>query len=340
MRFLICGSGSVGRRHLRNLQALGERDIVLYRTGLGSLRDNELEGIPAEDDLEAALDRWAPAAVLVTNPTALHLEVALPAARAGCHLFIEKPVSDTLEGLDDLQVALTRTGGQALVGYQYRFHPGLRRARELIAAQAIGRPLSARAHWGEHLPDWHPWEDYRRSYSARAELGGGALLTLSHPFDYLRFLFGEVDSVTGAVSRTGALELNVEDTAEVALSMRGEILASVHLNYNQRPPAHWLEVVGTRGTLRWNGLTGLVRWWNPDPGEWSEEPPPPGFERNSMFIDEMRHFIEVARGDQPPVCTLRDGIRATEIALAAAESAASGARVALQPLGEAREGTR
>ncbi len=105
MRFLIAGLGSVGRRHLRNLLALGQRDIVLYRTRRSTLPDDELEGLPAETDLQAALRR-RPDAVVVANPTAMHLEVAIPAARAGCHLLIEKPISHTWQRVDELRAAL------------------------------------------------------------------------------------------------------------------------------------------------------------------------------------------------------------------------------------------
>jgi len=187
VKFLIGGLGSVGRRHLRNLIKLGERDILLYRTHRSTLPEAELAGFPVETDLRTALQH-KPDAVIVSNPTALHMDVAIPAARAGCHLFLEKPVSHSLDGLDELDNALCEGGGRLLVGFQFRFHPGLQRLSRLLAEGVIGRPLSARACWGEYLPGWHPWEDYRQSYSARPELGGGVILTLCHPFDYLRWL--------------------------------------------------------------------------------------------------------------------------------------------------------
>jgi predicted dehydrogenase len=327
VRFLICGLGSIGRRHLQNLQALGQRDIVLYRTGRSTLPEAELDGLPVESDLEAALARWRPEAALVTNPTALHLEAAIPAARAGCHLLIEKPVSHRLEGLDALQQALAEGGGQVLVGYHFRHNPGLIQAREWLASGMIGRPLTARAHWGAYLPDWHPWEDYRSSYAAQGPLGGGVTLTLSHPFDYLRWFFGEVGSVWGEARRSGVLDLEVEDTAEAILDFANGTLASVHLDYLQRPAQHWLEIVGEGGTLGWDGLSGTVRGWSAAAGEWQEQPAPQGFERNTMFLDEMRHFLAVVRGEEPPLCTLEDGIRAVEIALAVRHSSGTGVRV-------------
>ena len=191
MKFLIAGLGSIGRRHLRNLQALGETDIVLYRTRRATMPEDELSGLPVETDLHRALD-GRPDAVIVANPTALHLEVALQAAEAGCHIFLEKPVSSSLDGLDRLADAAVNSGSRILVGFQFRFHPTLQKAAQLIKDGAIGDVLTIHARWGEYLPNWHPWEDYRSSYAARSDLGGGVTLTLTHPLDYIRWLAGDV----------------------------------------------------------------------------------------------------------------------------------------------------
>jgi len=327
MRILICGLGSIGRRHLKNLVALGQDDIVLYRTGKATLPDDDVAAWPTEDSLERALERWAPQAAVVSNPTSLHLPTALAAAEAGCSLFVEKPVADSLDGLDHLASELEAHDRPALVGFQFRYHPGLRAAGDLMQSGAIGRPISARAVWGEYLPDWHPWEDYRQSYSARSDLGGGVLLTLCHPFDYLRWLFGDVQSVTGEMQRTGALEVGVEDSADVFLAFHSGVTASVHLDYHQRPAEHHLTVVGTRGTLRWDNATGGVHWWSEGTPSWQEVPAPPGFERNDMFVEEMRHFLDVIEGRAEPACTLSDGTQALRVALAAHQSAETGQRV-------------
>jgi predicted dehydrogenase len=326
MPILICGLGSIGRRHLRNLRSLGRDDVVLLRTGKSTLPEDELEGLPVECDLDQALGRWRPDAVVVSNPTALHLGVAIPSAEAGCHLLIEKPLSHTMEGVEDLKEAMTRGGGQILIGFQFRFHPGLRAVKHLLEGETIGRVLSARAHWGEYLPKWHPWEDYHLSYAARNDLGGGVVLTLCHPFDYLVWLVGEIVSVSAAIGTLGALGLEVEETAEVLLDFKQGVLASVHLDYNQRPASHWLEIVGTEGTIRWDYTNGNVRWWSSQTSEWQDIPAPKKFERNDMFQDEMRHFLEVIEGTAKPICSLDDGVQSLRIALAAKRSASKESR--------------
>ncbi len=327
MKFLIAGLGSIGRRHLRNLLALGEKDILLYRTHQATLPEDELAPFPVETKLTAALD-CHPDAVIVANPTALHLDIAIPAAEAGCHILLEKPVSNSIDRVDELVSALERGGGKLLVGFQYRFHPAIQKAKQLLWSDGangsiIGKPVSVRAHYGEYLPGWHPWEDYRRSYSSRADLGGGVILTLSHPLDYLRFLLGDVDSLWAFSDTRGDLGMDVEDTAEIGLRFANGVIGSVHLDYLQQPTSRYFEIVGTKGTMRWDDASGVLSVYgaeNGGSGEWVSFPPPLGFERNSMFLAEMEHFIDVIHGDAEPLCTVQDGIRALEIALAARQS--------------------
>ena len=335
MKFLIAGLGSIGRRHFRNLIALGEKDIVLLRSHHATLPDDELAGYPVETDIHSALTKHKPDAVIVTNPTSLHMDIAIPAAQAGCAILLEKPVSDSLARIDELQKAAQKNGSKILVGFQFRYHPTLNKARELIRENALGKILSVHAHWGEYLPQWHPWEDYRQSYAARADLGGGVLRTLTHPLDYLRYLIGEVESLWSFNGHLSSLELDVEDVAEIGLRFSGGAVGSVHLNYVQRPPAHRLEIVGTNGTLRWDNADGILHFYkipaafgsfsaNPPAPVYETFAPPEGFERNQLFLAQTRHFVETASGKAEPRCTLADGAQALRLALAAQESQTSG----------------
>jgi predicted dehydrogenase len=316
---LIAGVGSIGRRHLENLTQLGQDEIVLFRTR--ESRDEAQARVV--NDLESAL-ALKPKAVLVCNPTAFHMKVALLAARAGCHLFIEKPLSDTMEDIAELCAEVERRGLAVLVGFQFRFHPAIRQIRAWLQSSAIGEVVSVRAHWGEYLPGWHPGEDYRNGYSARAALGGGVVLTLSHPFDYLRWLLGEVTAVSAEAVRRSGLGLDVEDTAHVTLRFACGALGSVSLDYVERPPSHELHIVGQRGVIRWRASDGVAKLEDVERGVSRSFAAPEGFRRNTMFLEEMRHFLECVEGREPPLCTLEDGIRALRIALAAKRAAQEG----------------
>jgi len=342
MKFLIAGLGSIGRRHMRNLIALGEKDIVLYRTRKATMPEEDLAGFPQETDLQAALEKHKPDAVIVSNPTSLHLDVAIPAAEAGCSLLLEKPLSHSMDRIDELESALKKGGGRVVVGFQFRFHPGIMKAKQLIADGEIGRVISAHVHFGEYLPAWHPWEDYRQGYAARADMGGGVVLTQCHSLDYLPWLVGKVESVWGFTAKLSDLEVDVEDTAKIGLRFQNGALGSIHLDYNQQPPAHYFEVVGTKGSLQWNLADGATRIYRAERscidnvgevegGEkaWEVYQPPPEFERNVMFMDEMKHFIAVARGEVESSCPLEEGIRVMRLALAVKESSSTGRVVSL-----------
>jgi predicted dehydrogenase len=343
MKYLIAGLGSIGRRHMRNLLALGEKDIVLLRTRKSTLPDDELAGYPVETDVKAALRRHKPDAVIVSNPTSMHLQVAIPAAEAGCAILLEKPISHSTDGLDTLQTAVVKSGSKVLVAFQFRFHPGLVLAKQLISAGEIGRVISAHVHFGEYLPAWHPWEDYRKSYAARADMGGGVVLTQSHSLDYLPWLIGRVEAVWGFTAKLSDLEVDVEDTAEIGLRFDGGALGSIHLDFNQQPPAHRFEVIGTNGSLKWDLSDGATRVYRASPeslatstgmgikagGEWTVHPLAEDWERNVMFMEQMKHFVSVVHGRVEPTCTLEDGLRVQKLVQAIHTSNAMGTMVRL-----------
>jgi predicted dehydrogenase len=309
MKYLIAGLGSVGRRHMRNLIALGETDIVLYRTHKATLPDDELAGYPVETDLTEALRKYKPDAVIVSNPTSLHLDVAIPAAEAGCAILLEKPIAASMERVDVLQNAVQNSGAKVLVAFQFRFHPGMVKTRELIENGEIGRVVSASVHFGEYLPAWHPWEDYRTGYAARADMGGGVVATQCHSLDYLPWLVGKrVESVWGFAAKISDLEVTTDDTAKIGLRFEGGALGSLHLDYNQQPPEHEFRIIGTNGTIKWNLADGAARIYRVEKKDWDVYQLPAGWERNVMFQQQTKHFVDVVKGNAMPSCTLEDGV--------------------------------
>jgi len=317
-KFLVCGVGSIGERHINNLLSLGYENIILYRSRNMPLRALD-KSFPTFSSLDDALAE-KPSVAFITNPTSLHLPVALKCAKAGCHLFIEKPLSHSLEGIDQLKRQVTERKLIVFVGYQFRFHPGLQKIKELLAEQAIGRIVHVGTHWGEYLPGWHPWEDYRDGFSARQDLGGGVILTLCHPFDYLRWLFGEISSVKTVGGSLSDLSIPVEDTVDVVMQFDSGPIGHVHLDYVRNPPAHYLQITGCSGLIRWDNNDGKVELYRSTADNWETFPVPEEFDRNKMFITELQHFIRCIKDKQKPLVCLDEGIKSLEITMAARQS--------------------
>jgi len=319
MRFLIAGFGSIGRRHFRNLLTLGEKDIILLRSNKSTLDTSETEGFLVETDLKRAL-ALKPDVVMLTNPTSLHMDIAIPAAKQGCHLFFEKPIANTMERIPELRAALESGGGKAFTGFQFRFHPGLQKIKTLIDSGMIGNVVSARAHWGEYLPGWHPWEDYKQSYSAIPELGGGVIRTLCHPLDYMRWLFGEVKLLSTLHLPVKTLDIPSEGIAEISLQFVNQTIGSVQVNYIERPARHTIDIVGDLGSIRWNNADGAVELYTVEKETWQRFDLPHGFDRNDLFLAELKNFLAHIQTGKPSACTLEDGIEAQRLIEAALTS--------------------
>jgi predicted dehydrogenase len=331
MRIVVVGLGSIGRRHLSNLRALVPEAhlAVLRRSGTVAAASPEAGGADAVfGRMEEAL-AFRPDAALITGPASSHVADALALAESGAHLFIEKPLSDKLERINDLIELCRRTGRALMVGYNFRFYRPLLALREALADGAIGRVVSLRAEVGQYLPSWRGGGDYRLSVSARRELGGGAVLELSHEIDYVRWLLGEPVSVSAQVARLSDLEIDVEDTAEILLRFASGAMASLHLDMVRRPAARSCRIVGTEGTIEWDWESHRVRLFAARADAWSDLHPATELDRNEMYVEELRHFLECVRGEHAPAVGGEDGRRVVEIALAAKLSSEEGRVVSL-----------
>jgi len=327
MKILIAGLGSIGRRHLKNLVHLGESDIVLFRTHNSSLPDEEIGDFPVETNLKKAFSSH-PDAVIISNPTAMHMPIAELAAKANCHIFIEKPISHTLESLAPFEAALKKSTSVVLVGFQFRFNPGLKSVKKIIDDQVIGRPISFQSHWGEYLPGWHPWEDYRKSYAADRDMGGGVVLTLSHPLDYLRWIFGEVKELYAVTGKFSDLEIKSEDTAEVLITFMNNVVGGLHLDYYQQPKKHYLSIICSDGTVYWEYETSRVLLEKAS-GEITEMDPLDNYERNQMYLAEIQHFLDICKKGVQPICGYIDGKKSLELARGILQSGKYNKRIIL-----------
>jgi predicted dehydrogenase len=338
VRILIAGLGAIGQRHARNLRALYGEDLELLafrRRRLPHVVTESLErdesrnveaelGVTAFEDLDAALAA-GPDGVFVCTPSSQHLEIAQRAADAGCHLFIEKPVSHTLAGVDRLRDTVASKGLVAIVGCQWRYHPCVRWLRDLLRAGTLGPLVRAEIDYGEYFPDWHPYEDYRSSYAAQAELGGGVVLTQIHDYDLAWWLFGPPGAVTASGGHLSALEIDVEDTVDAWLE-GGAVPVRVRQTFAVRPPCRTITVTGAHGSVTVDLLAARI---TTDSGvapaaTFAE------YQRNQMFMDEVRNFRECLAGREKPFVPLEDGIAVLRLAVAVKEAIRTGRTVEIR----------
>src|SRR5262245_9347888 len=306
MKALFVGLGSIGQRHLRNLRELkGESvDIFAWRArGLDRVLTNTLEvesganlqsryGLRFVPTLEAGLSE-KPDVTFICNPSSLHVPVALAALRAGSHVFVEKPLSNCMDNVDALITEADRTGLVAYLGSQFRFHPAVKDLQRSLNTGGIGRVLAVRAVVGEYLPDFHRYEDYRSTYAARRDLGGGVVLTQIHELDYLSLLFGMPRRVFAIGGHLSDLEIDVEDVAAILLDcgdIERPLPISLQMDYMQRPGARGCEVIGSKGKIIMDLLAPSFVQFGPDGAEVCREAWP-GFDRNALFLNQLRHFF-------------------------------------------------
>ena len=315
-RILVCGLGSVGERHLNNLLQLGYDDVLLYRArGLPS--NTAYANIPTFNRLGEALEQ-RPTVALICNPTHLHVPTAIACAKANCHLFIEKPLGDSLEGVNRLRQVLAAKRKHAMVGYMLRFHPCLIAIKKWVDSGSLGRPIWARSHWGEYLPGWHPDEDYRVGYAALSEMGGGPTLTLSHDIDILLWLFGKVVEVSAMPNRASSLQVNTEHGIDILFKFETGITTNIHLNYFQRQASRGLEIVGEKGSATFDYYQSKACLYvgeGPSPAEIVDLAPT--FKRNDMFRDEISYFFQAIGEDRKPVPGIEEGEAVLDVALRA-----------------------
>ncbi|WP_445147911.1 Gfo/Idh/MocA family protein [Baekduia sp. Peel2402] len=309
----VLGLGSAGRRHAELLEELGVA-VVGHDPAVA-----DGGGAASVDDAIAAAD-----AVVVASPSALHAEHAAAALAAGRPVLVEKPVATTVAAARALQPAAGLVAGVAM---NWRFHPAVLAARALLAEGALGPILQARVSFGYDLRRWRPETDYRMSYSARADLGGGIVLDAIHELDYLLWLLGPVTSVVAETAHASALELDgVEDTALAVARLASGALATIDLNFHEPVYRRGFLLVGADATAEWAWGTGRVVVRRPDEADQAiavDE------DVRATYRAELADFLDAIATSRPSRATLQDGIAALALAEAIKQSAAEGRRVTL-----------
>lgn len=335
MKILFVGLGGIGQRHVRNIRRLlgSSVEIIAYRTrrqthvvtpelNSDASRNVEQEySIRVFLHLEEALAA-KPSVAFICNPSNMHLSAGRACIENGCDLFLEKPLSNRLDGVATLIRSAAERERVAMVGYQLRFHPCLRKLTGIVKGGSLGNLLAVRATVGEDLTKWHPFEDYRQMYASRANLGGGVVLSQIHEFDYLYSLFGLPERVYAIGGHWSDLEIDVEDTASILMNFRVEnrvLPVHLHQDYLQWPPSRQCEVIGDRGRAVMDLRSLTVTVFQRD-RETPEVCSFADFQRNQLFLDELTHFLDCVKTRRKPIVDLADAMQSLRMAIAAKES--------------------
>jgi predicted dehydrogenase len=318
MKMLVVGCGSIGRRHIKNILSLGHGAVGVdlnaeYR---GWVEQNL--GIKAYGGVKEAIDAERPHACLVCTPPSTHITIANLAIENGLHAFIEKPLSNSLDGIEKLIEKAKKKNLKIAVGYNLRFNKGVRKVRELLDSGAIGKPLHARIIVAQYLPDWRPWQDYRKSYSSSRKMGGGVLLDCSHELDYARWLLGEPEYVTCVAKKVSDLEVDTEDTADIILEMKSGAVANIHMDFVRLGYKRGCEIAGEKGNIEFifgekvelfSGETKETKLFDVKG------------DLNETYVEELKHFIYCIERGKAPLVDAEEGKRTLQLALKAKEAA-------------------
>ena len=280
MKILLCGLGSIGKRHARLMQeCFPYHRLVALRTFRGQ-EANDL-GIPELRSWDE-VDGQSFDVAFITNPTCLHLQYALECAKRRMHLFIEKPIDCALSGLEDLLGLVQQARLTAYVAYPVRFHPVVRALKPLVQAPI----LHSRSHCASYLPAWRPGHDHRASYSAHRDQGGGVLLDLSHDIDLIQCLFGDVERITGDLGRRSDVTVDAEDYADLILTHPAG-RSTLHLNYFSRTTERWIAIDTPESHIHADLVQSRIHYTSAAE-TWTREFP---FERGDMYRDQLRYFF-------------------------------------------------
>jgi len=318
MKLLVVGTGSIGKRHIKNLLDLGADVLSFSYLSNSQNLDSRVTRVSRLDVfLESDID-----AVVIANRTDQHIDVALQAARAGKHMFIEKPLAASMEGVNELVSTVQQNGLVVEAGFMLHSHPNLLWIREQLAQGLLGEIWHMRAAVGQWLPDWRPGTDHRQGYGAFKALGGGVTFDLIHELDLVQWLLGPVADVTAMMRQAAELEIETEAVAQIVLQLAGGALAQVHLDYLRPGYGREMEIVGRQGVLRWDYVQGVVTLEEAGQVPRVVHRVPVGFVRNQLFLDHMRYFLKRLRSPTLPASSpLEEAAAVLRVALAAHRSA-------------------
>jgi len=321
MRVLVVGTGSIGRRHIKNLVHLGHEvyAVDIKRENLKKVAP-KIKGV--FQSLSEGLDVKPDVAFICTYSNS-HIAPALECAKSGCHLFIEKPLSTDIKGVDRLVKAVKEKKLITMVGCNMRFHPAIMYMRGLLDNNpAFRKVLLADLEFGYNLAFAKP--DYKNSYQANRNMGGNLIFDGIHELDYAVWFFGKPKKVFCTKGIISDLKINTEDYVEMVIEFKNGVVCSVHMDYLQHGYSRRCKIVAEEATAVWDFTGRKIGIINEKSKNWKWIKMNVELYYNKMYIDEVRYFMESVKSGRQTFNSLEKSIPVLNLALAADKSNVSG----------------
>ncbi|HFQ5588175.1 TPA: Gfo/Idh/MocA family oxidoreductase [Vibrio vulnificus] len=310
-RVAVVGLGNIATRHRRNLKQLFPSALLYAMSASGrvpqeTVNDADLLVTSIEELIELRVQL-----VVIASPAPFHALHSIPLIKAGIPVLIEKPVTATVDDVKRLQSIASQYNTPVSIGYCLRYLSSALQMKSLLSLGKIGYLYHAHVEIGQYLPDWRPSKDYRDSVSAKASLGGGALLELSHEFDYTQWLLGDLTLEHAILRQTKELGLEVEDSADLLLSTSKQAIVHMHLDFLQRKAHRQCRFVGSKGVLEWDLIGNEIRFVTPQGVQvlYSE----PKWDKNQMYTAMLADFVAQIH-QQPNQCvSLAEAAQSVEL---------------------------
>jgi predicted dehydrogenase len=306
MRILVLGCGSIGQRHIENLQNLsGNYLIEVFDKDQTKLDNLKMKNVVRAK--ENSIDSTKYDCVIICTPPTTHVSLAIRALKANSNVFIEKPLSNDLEKFDELIKIKNDKKLLVFVGYSFRFNKGLNKIKKMVDAEEFGKNLHVSAYFGQYLPDWRPNQDFKESYTLKKEMGGGIILDSSHEIDYLTWIFGKPLSIQANFVLTDILPSNAEAICDVILKFSKNILSTIHMDFVRRKYKRTLEILTEKAILEWSLEENVIKIFETETNSFKNIPTNESI--NDMYVEELKHVIDcIQTHEESNIISLENGI--------------------------------
>ncbi|MBE3142422.1 MAG: Gfo/Idh/MocA family oxidoreductase [Planctomycetes bacterium] len=325
MKFLVIGLGSMGKRRVRNLRCLGEKDVIGFDLKEDTRKESEEKyNIKTFRDIDKAMAE-NPDVLVISTPPNHHIEYELLAVKNKKHFFCEAGIFT--EKVDEVKMLAEKNHLVAAPSCTFRFNSSVKKIKELVEKKRIGKLIAMTYHMGQYLPDWHPWEDITDFYVGQKETAATREMV---PFEleWLTWIMGEIKEISCIRGKVSNLEADIDDVYQLIFRFDNNAIGNLLIEVVSRTPLRILRIIGEGGTIVWDWLDDTVRLYEAKTKKWKDFKEEKGFKekgylaKENMYIEEIRNFVNAIKGKEKYIYTINDDMKILYL-LRAAEKAAN-----------------